>query len=175
MHARPALGRVPDAEVRGGTGVEAAFAEEPPGGDGLARRELRAEELGGGGVGGVQARAPARVGGRAAVLVVQREADAPGEALDGLGERQVVHLAQERVDVARLAAAEAVVEAGLRSHVEARAALVVERAQPLHGPDARRLERHALADDVGDVGARLDLVDVGLADPPGHQRPSTGA
>src|SRR5690606_16126625 len=59
-----------------------------------------------------------------------------------------------------LAAAEAVVEAGLRAHVEARAALVVERAQSLHRTDARVLERHVLADDVSDVGAGPHLVDV---------------
>ena len=137
---------------------------------GLGGRELRAEELRGGAVRGVQARAAGRLGRRSPVLVVQRVPDAAGEPFDGLGERHVVHRAEERVDVAGLVAAEAVVEARLRAHVEARAALVVERAQALHRADAGGLERDPLADDVGDVGARLHLVDVGLPDAPGHQR-----
>ena len=36
-------------------------------------------------------------------------------------------------------------------------------------PDAGVLQRDPLADDVGDVGARLDLLDVGLPDAAGHQ------
>ncbi len=64
----------------------------------------------------------------------------------------MVHLLQEAIDVTALAAAEAVVEADLRAHVEAGAALVVERAQALHRADAGGLERHVVVDDVGDVG-----------------------
>ena len=112
---------------------------------------------------------PRRVRGRSPVLVVKREADAAGEAFDRLGEGHVVHLGEEGVHVAGLAAPEAVVEARLRPDVEARAALVVERAEPLHGADAGILERHPLADDVGDVRARLDLFDVGLPDAARHQ------
>jgi hypothetical protein len=84
----------------------------------------------------------------------------------------VVHLGEERVHVAGLAASEAVIEACLRSHVEAGAALVVERAESLHGADAGALERHPLADDVGDVRARLHLFDIGLPDSACHHGPS---
>ena len=82
--------------------------------------------------------------------------------------RDVVHLLQEGEDVAALAAAEAVVEADLRAHVEARAALVVERAEALQRADAGALQRHVVADDVGDVDARPDLVDVASANEAGH-------
>ena len=73
------------------------------------------------------------------------------EPLDGLGERQVVDLLHERDDVAALAAAEAVVEADLRPHVERRRALVVERAEPLQRADPGRLEGDVLADDLLDA------------------------
>src|SRR5690606_26195965 len=73
-----------------------------------------------------------------------------------------------RIDVARLAAAEAVVVAELRTHVEARAALVVERAEALERADPGRLQAHMLADDVGDVGAGLHLFDVALSNPARH-------
>ena len=66
---------------------------KPRAAPGLGGRQLAAEELRGGGVGGVQPGASCRVRGRSAVLVVQREADAAGEALHRLGERDVVHLA----------------------------------------------------------------------------------
>ena len=172
MHARPASRRVADAEVRCGARVEAPLPEERPCGAGFGRRQLRPEELGGGRVGGVETSPSGRVRGRSAVLVMQRVADAPGESLDRLGERHVVHLGEEGVDVAGLAAAEAVIEARLRPDVEARAALVVERAQALHGADAGVLERDTLADDVRDVRAGLDLFDVGLPDPARHQSSS---
>ncbi len=54
--------------------------------------------------------------------------------------------------------------------MEAGAALVVKGAQALEGADSRGLEGDALADDIGDVRARLDLLDVGLNDATGHQR-----
>ena len=167
---RPALGGVADPEVRGRTRIEAALPQESPTGVGLGRHQLGAEPLGGGGVGGVKPCAPRGLGNRtAAVLVVQRDAHARRHTLDGFGEREVVHLPQEGVDVAGLSAAEAVVEADLGSHVEAGAALVVEGAETLHRPHARGFERDPLTDDVGDVDARLHLVDIGLDDAPCHQ------
>ena len=45
---------------------------------------------------------------RPGLLVAQLDADAAGELLDGLGERQVVELDEEVDDVAAVAAAEAV-------------------------------------------------------------------
>ena len=62
---------------------------------GVGRAELLDEELGGGLVRGEEPGAVAVVGRLPAVLVVQLEADAAGEALDGLGERDVVHPLQE--------------------------------------------------------------------------------
>ncbi|CAH0267330.1 hypothetical protein SRABI128_03299 [Microbacterium sp. Bi128] len=170
IHERgPPLRRVSHAEVRRGSRVETAVAEEAPRGVGLGRHQLRAEVLGGGGVRGVQPRASGRLGCGATVLVVQRVSHARGHALDGLGERDVVHRAEERIHVAGLAAAEAVVVTHLRAHVETGAALVMEGTQSLHRPHTGRFERDALTDDVGDVDPRLDLVDVGLPDAPAHQ------
>ena len=104
----------------------------------------------------------------AAVFVVQLEADAGGHPLDGLLEGDVIHPLQEGEDVAALAAAEAVVEADLRAHVEARAALLVERAEPLERADPGALERHVVADDVREVDAGPDLVDVASTNESGH-------
>src|SRR5690606_28758262 len=112
--------------------VEAAGAEEGAAGLGSRGRELRGEELRGRPVRGEQPRPVAVVArGLAAVLVVELDADAGGHPLDRLGEGHVVHLLQEAEDIAVLAAAEAVVATGLRANVEARAALVVEGAEPL--------------------------------------------
>src|SRR4029079_6477151 len=80
----------------------------------------------------------------------------------------LVHALQERVDVARLAASEAVVVAELGPHVEARAALVVERAEALERADARGLEADVLAQEVCDVRAGLDLIDVALSNAARH-------
>src|SRR5690606_16472095 len=147
-----------DPEVRSRSGVEAAFAEETPAGLGVGGQQLAAEELRRCGVRGVQPTAAAVLGRGSPVFVVQRVAEASREAFDGFGEADMVHRAQERVDVTGFAAAEAVVEADLRSDVEARALLIVKRTQPLERTDPGRLQRDALADDVGDVRARLDLV-----------------
>ena len=57
----------------------------------------------------------------AALLVAQLDADPAGEPLDGLGEGQVVELAEEGDDVAAVAAAEAVEEALGGADVEATA------------------------------------------------------
>jgi len=163
------VGRVADREALGGRGIEPPLAEEPPRRLCLGRRELRPEELLRGGVGREQPAAVALIGCLPAVLVVQGVADAGGEPLDRLLEGDVVHLLQEGVDVAALAAAEAVVEADLRTHVEARAALVVEGAQPLHRPDAGALQGDVVADDVGQIRARPNLVDVAASNEAGHR------
>src|SRR5690606_8191507 len=111
----------------------------------------------------------------AAILVSQFVAEPGGHALDRLGEAHVVHLLKEREDVAALAAAEAVVEADLRAHVKTRAALLVERAEALHRPAAGALERDVIAHDVGEVGARPDLVDIASSDQACHGVDSTVA
>jgi hypothetical protein len=80
----------------------------------------------------------------------------------------VVHLLDEAEDVAVLAAAEAVVPADLWPHMEARAALVVERAQALERADSSALEGDVVAHDVGDVDSRSNLVDVVSSNEAGH-------
>ena len=140
VSASQLFGAKPTPKRCGRVGVEAALAEESAAHLGVGRAERSAEELGGGLVRGEQPGAVAVVGRLAAVFVVQLEADAAREPFDRLGEGDVVHPLQEREDVAALAAAEAVVEADLRAHVEARAALVVERAEALERADAGGLQ-----------------------------------
>ena len=163
------LWRVADTETRGGGVIEAARAEERARQFGVGGGELRNEVPLGGFVRREDSGSIAVIGRRAAaVFIVQLIAEASGHALDGLGESHVVHLLQESVDVAALAASEAVVETDLRTHVEARAPLVVERAQPLHRSDARVLQCHVITDDVGEVRARPHLVDVITSDKASH-------
>ena len=80
-------------------------------------------------------------------------ADPVGEQLDGLDEGDVLDLLQERVDVAALAAAEAVEVAVVGPHVERRGLLVVERAQALQRIAAGAAQLHVVADDVLDAHA----------------------
>jgi hypothetical protein len=161
-------GREAHAEAFCGRSVEPALPQELAARLGLGSSQLCNEEVGGALVGGENARAVAVVGGRAAVFVVQLVAQPSGHALDGLAEAHVVHLLEEGEHVAALAATEAVVETDLRTHVETGAALLVERAQALHRAGARVLEAHVVADDVGDVGARPDLVDIAALDEACH-------
>ena len=48
-------------------------------------------------------------------------------------------------------------------------ALIMKRTEPLYRSDARILEGDILANDVGNVRARLDLFDIGLPNASGHQ------
>ncbi len=165
--------READAESLGGRLVETALAQKDTTGLGLLGRQLRDEELFRGLVRRQDARAHAVVGRLAAILIVKFVADARRHALDGLGECDVVHLLQECEDIAALTATEAVVKADLRAHVKARAALLMERAEPLHRADARILECDVVPNDVGDVGARAHLVDVASSNQACHGRNST--
>src|SRR5690606_4860500 len=160
---------VADPEALGGRLIETAAAQEVAGGLRGRLSELGPEVLLGGGVRREQARPVAVVdGGGAPVLVVQLDADPRRHALDGLLEAHMVHALQEGEDVAVLAAAEAVVAPDAGPHMEARRALLVERAQTLERTDTGRLERHVVAHDVGDVHPGTDLVDVAATNQPGH-------
>ncbi len=119
----PALGAVADAEVFGGRLVEAALGEE------LAARvrlgaggQLLHVPLRGDLVGLDQADALAALAGGvvAALLVPQGDAGLAGQALDRLGEGEVVDLHHERDGVAAFLAAEAVEESLARADLEGR-------------------------------------------------------
>lgn len=119
----PALGAVADTEVGGGGLVEAALGEERAPRVGLgAAVELLDVELGGRVVRLDQADALASlVGGVVpALLVTQGDAGLGGEALDRLGEREVVDLHHERDGVAALLAAEAVEQSLAGADLEGR-------------------------------------------------------
>lgn len=119
----PALGAVADSEVGGGGLVEAALGEEGAARVGLgAGVELLGVEPRGGLVRLDQTDAlAALVGGVVpALLVAQGDAGLGGEALDRLGEGEVVDLHHERDGVAALLAAEAVEEALAGADLERR-------------------------------------------------------
>ena len=112
---------------------------------------------------------------RSAVDIAQFDPGLGRELLDRLGEGEVVDLLDEAEDVAALAAAEAVPHAPAGRHVEARAALVMERAQSLERPAARRLQGDVLAHHLVDAGPLAHGRDVVVADPAGHARECTCA
>src|SRR5439155_24280733 len=105
---------------------------------------------------------PLLVLGRA-LLVLELDAVAIGQRLDGLGKVESFRLADEGDEVAALAAAEAVEELVGGVHGEARRPLLVERAAagPAR-PDAA--ERRSCRDDLDHVGGRDHLLDRGLLD-----------
>ena len=93
------------------------------------------------------------------LLLLHRDPARAGEFLHGLDERHALLLLHELDAVARLAAAEAVVEPLVGLDVEGRRLLVVERTAR-HVAAARAAELDAIrGDQVGQVGPRLDLLD----------------
>src|SRR5690606_5406849 len=108
-----------------------------------------------------QTRAIAVIGcRRTPVFVMQLDAGTRRHPFHGLLEAHVIHALQEGEDVTVFAASEAVVATDARTHVEARAALLVEWAETLERADTGRLEGHVVAHDVGDVDTGPDLVDI---------------
>ena len=85
------------------------------------------------------------------VVVAELDAGPAGQALDRLGEVEVLDLPHEGDDVALRLAAEAVVEALLGVDRERRRLLGVERAQP-DPPPAHPLQGDVLAGDLDEVG-----------------------
>ena len=94
---------------------------------------------------------------------------AVGEQFDGLDEADVLDLLDERVDVAALAAAEAVEVAVVGADVKRRRLLVVERAQALQRVGAGAAQLDVVADDVLDADAFADGRDVAIGDAAGHR------
>ena len=90
-----------------------------------------------------------------------RDAEAPRQRLDRLGEARALAQHHELEDVAALAAAEAVEDGRLLAHVERRALLLVERAQALPR-GAGLLERHVLGDHLHDVRHAAHVLDEAL-------------
>jgi hypothetical protein len=123
------------------------------------------EPLGGEGAGVVKARPGLHLRPLFGVelALLERDARRARELLHGFSEAQALGLHQEGEDVAGLFAAEAVVDLLVAKDVEARAFLLVERAEP-DGAAALAAQRHRLADHLGDVGALADLVDEGAGD-----------
>ena len=90
------------------------------------------------------------------LVLVQRDAGPVGQEADGIDEIEVVHGPHEGDGVARLLAAEAVIEALLGVDTEGGRLLGVEGAEAAPAP-ADLLERGVLADQRHDVGGRPDL------------------
>ena len=161
-------GAKPQPKLRGRLGVEVALDQVLPRRRGLVGLQRLGVELLGRGVGGDQPAAAAPVAlhvGRRRAGVGDGVADPVGEHLDGLDEADVLDLLQERVDVAALAAAEAVEVAVVGADVERRRLLVVERAEPLQRVGAGAAQLHVVADDVLDADAFADGRDVAIGDP----------
>jgi len=119
-----------DAEVRCGAGVETPLPEELTRCFRVGFGKLRTKELRGGGVRLVQ---PDPAGAFPLITVRGMEcvSHTCREPFDGLAEGELIHLLHERVCVARLAASETVVEAGLGPDMETGSAFVVKRTQAL--------------------------------------------
>ena len=92
-----------------------------------------------------------------ACLLRHGQADLLGELPDRLWKRQAVLLHEKREDVAPDAAAKTMKNLLVRVDMKRRGALLVKRAERLEMP-ARPFERHVLANHLGDVHARLDVV-----------------
>jgi len=159
---RDAVRRVADPPVlRDGAGEGAALKVFPRGLALLRLKEAAAVERGELGHQRVEALAEARVG---VFGLLDLDAALLGELLHGLDEREALLLLHELDCIARLAAAEAVVEPLGRIDVEGRGLLVVERAARLrrrpgvlHLYAVRRYQ-------FGEVDPRLDILDYRLCD-----------
>ena len=81
----------------------------------------------------------------------------------------MLDLLDERVDVATLAAAEAVKMPVVGPDVKRRRLLVVERAQALQRIRARAPQLHVVADDVLDPDAFANGRDIAIRNPAGHR------
>ena len=103
---------------------------------------------------------------------MQLDPEPRGQFLDGFLEGEVLD-ALEKVDhVATDLAAETVVEPLGRGDVEARAALLVERAKPLEAASARGSKGDVIADHLGDSRGITHPDDVVGADAACHGRES---
>src|SRR5690606_38419323 len=159
----PLVRREPEPEPLRGVGVHPARLQVVPGDAATLRvHETLAEPLPGEAVDLVER--PVRI------LFLRATADLPHlhpgarrHVLHRLHEIEPLPLDQKREDVTRFPASEALVEALVGHHVEARCALLVERAVRLVLP-AGLLEWHELADDVDDIGSGPHLLDLIVGD-----------
>src|SRR5699024_5698865 len=97
---------------------------------------------------------------RRPTLVVDRVPDLLGDRLHRLREGDVLHLHEEGEDVTTLARGEAVEVPAVRTDVERRGALVLERTQTLERVVPARLELDILADDLLDRRALTDRLNI---------------
>ena len=158
----PAVGRIAQAVVGGDFVGEAAFFQVAFGC--FAGGQLAGVEgggLGGGFFQGLLAlfAARARFGAFLPTFLLRhRHAGAVGQILHGFGEAQSLVFHDETDGRAVRAAAEAVVELFARADGERRGLFFVERAAG-HVVGAAFLQRHALVDDVDNIGFGQQLVD----------------
>ena len=164
-HWVPAAGRVAAFEVVDQVARETALQQQVTCGGGVGGFQLLAEVVVGGLVGCQQPLTGSAVHlarARGPALVVDVVADVVRHRLHGLGESQLLHLHHEGEDVAALARGEAVVVAVRGTDVEARRALVLERAQALQRVVPGRLELHVFADNLVERRALADSFDVAI-------------
>ncbi len=158
--------------MRCGRRVEVAVEQILPRRRGLVGLQGRGVELLRRRVGGQQPAAAASVAlhvRRGRTRVGDGVADPVGEQLDGLDEADVLDLLDERVDVAALAAAEAVKMPVVGPDVKRRRLLVVERAQPLQRIRPGPPQLNVVADDVLDPDPFANGRDIAIRNPAGHR------
>jgi hypothetical protein len=97
---------------------------------------------------------------RAAVFIGQRVVDLLRDALYRFLKGEVLKLLQEREYITTLAATETVVIAGIGPYVKTGRLFVVKWAQSLERINPRSPKSNMGSDDIGNVGARSNLVNV---------------
>ena len=132
-HLVPAGRRVAQAELQRDCAVERPLGEVVASSLGLRGLELLRVVLLGCRIGRHQSRPGSPVTGDAGAAPFEADLvpDPVGKLLDSLDEADVLHLLQERVDVAAFTASEAVEVTVIGPNMERRRLLVVERAQSL--------------------------------------------
>ena len=152
----PVVGRPAQAEPTDDLAVVTARAQVVAGQAGVGRPQEALVVPLHGPLHGVEQLGTALVVPARLAILVQRDARTVGQEAHGVDEVEVVHGPHEADGVARLLAAEAVVDPVLGVDAEGRGLLGVEGAQPAPAP-AHLLEQGVLADEGDDVGGRPDL------------------
>ena len=169
-HRVPACGGVTAAEGRRRSGVEVPFGEVVARNLRVGGSQLLGVVLLRGGVGSYQAGAGSAItcDRRPATLVVDLISDPVGELLDGLDKADVLLLLQEAVDVATLAASEAVEMTVMGTDVKRRRLLVVKGTQSLESVGTCRTQCDVVADDLLDACLFTDCRDVTIGNSACH-------
>ena len=101
------------------------------------------------------------------MIKLQHNPPALRQSLDRFNKFQILVFLKKLEDISACMAPEAVIDLPLRIDVEARAFLLVKRAQG-HVITAGAFEREVASNHLDDITCRPDLLNSGLGDAPGH-------